>query len=164
MKRHYIKRKEFEEVIQKLPTNIIKVILEDLTKKSNIERIIFEGLEIYTINEKPIVFKDKETVYPSLIYPQILDALPKILIDKGAVSRICNGADVMRPGVLEVNGCFSPQSLVVIVDSQYHKPLAIGVALYSNNDIIQLDTGKILKNIHYVGDKTWKIMNSIIKS
>lgn len=161
MKRHFIKHKEFEEILRKLPESIVNILLETISKKSRIEKIELENIEIYILDEKPMLFKNKEIICPLLTYSKILDTLPKIFIDKGAISHICNGADLMKPGVTEIKNNFQPQSIVVIADERHRKPLAIGIALYSDAEIIQMKTGKIAKNIHFIGDKVWKILNSL---
>ncbi|MBW2970739.1 RNA-binding protein, partial [Candidatus Woesearchaeota archaeon] len=67
-----------------------------------------------------------------------------------------NGADVMRPGIVEM-GDFNKGDFVVIVDEKHGKQLVIGKALFSSKDMRQMDKGKVIQNIHHVGDESWNI-------
>ena len=71
-----------------------------------------------------------------------------------AVKFIANGADVMRPGIKEFDN-FKKNQIIIIVDETHQKPLAIGEALVSSEEMKSLDSGKVIKNLHHVGDKIW---------
>ena len=75
-----------------------------------------------------------------------------------AVPFIAKGADVMRPGIKELDE-FSKNSFVVIVDENNRKPLAVGLALFSSVEINSLEKGRTIRTIHFVGDPIWKIEN-----
>ncbi len=72
----------------------------------------------------------------------------------GAVKFVVNGADIMRPGIVEIADV-NEGEYVVIVDENNRKALAVGIALYSGEEMKQKDGGKVIKNIHYVGDELW---------
>ncbi len=40
---------------------------------------------------------------------------------------------------------------------QHKKVIALGIALFSSEEIKALEKGKVIKVIHYVGDKLWQI-------
>jgi len=73
----------------------------------------------------------------------------------GAVPHVCNGADVMAPGVVQIQGDFDKGDFVVVVDERHGKPLAVGVALIDARTMRGLKQGKVLENVHYVGDRLW---------
>jgi PUA domain protein len=81
-------------------------------------------------------------------------AMARAVIDMGAVPFVCKGADVMRPGVKEM-GDFAKGDLLVIVDEKNRKPLAIAEALVDSVEAKAASSGKIFKNLHYVGDAWW---------
>jgi len=70
---------------------------------------------------------------------------------------VINGADVMRPGITCVTADVRAQAPVQVVDERHGKPLAIGIALLDSPQIEQSTTGKMCKNIHYVGDEIWNV-------
>ena len=98
-----------------------------------------------------------DTLFPTLNNPN-LSEMPSVSVDMGAIPYVCNGADVMAPGIMEVLGDFRCSQLVVIRDIEYGKALAVGVSLISSSEIKKMDKGKAIMNLHYVGDKLWKAL------
>ena len=80
-----------------------------------------------------------------------------VTVDMGAVPFVCNGADVMAPGIVEADTGIQEGDLVWIRDVKNVKPLAVGLALVSGQGMTQNKAGKAVKNLHYVGDKLWKL-------
>ena len=78
----------------------------------------------------------------------------------GAVSHICNGADVMAPGIVRIEGQFDVDDFVLVLDERHSKPLAIGSALLDSQTAKQTKHGKTAKNLHYVGDKLWNALKN----
>jgi len=74
-----------------------------------------------------------------------------VTVDAGAVSFVSNGADVMRPGIVEVDDGIEPGELVAIAEETHGKILAIGRALTDSDEMVG-DSGKVVESIHYVGD------------
>ena len=64
-------------------------------------------------------------------------------------------ADIMRPGIKECDEKTKKDEAVVIIDEKHNKLIAVGIALYSGNDILKMKAGKVIKNIHWVGDEIW---------
>ena len=79
----------------------------------------------------------------------------------GAISYICNGADIMAPGVLRIEGQFDVDDFVLIVDERHSKPLAIGTSVLDSQMAKQTKRGRIAKNLHYVGDKLWASLKNL---
>ena len=82
--------------------------------------------------------------------------LKKIVVDMGAVKFMVSGADVIRPGIKEIPETLEKEDFVVIVDQNNKKPLAVGVAQLNFEEMQKVTSGKVIKNIHYVGDEIWK--------
>lgn len=79
-----------------------------------------------------------------------------VSVDMGAVPYVTNGADVMAPGIVEVDPEIKEGDLVWIRDATHKRPLAIGKALVSAEVMAAKAPGKAIKNLHFVGDKIWK--------
>jgi PUA domain protein len=79
-----------------------------------------------------------------------------VSVDMGAVPYVTNGADVMAPGIVEVDPGIKEGDLVWIRDMTHKRPLAIGKALVSAEVMAAKAPGKAIKNLHFVGDKIWK--------
>jgi PUA-domain protein len=114
--------------------------------------------KVYFINGKPIIATLKGTSFPTLVFDRALKLMPKITVNMGAVPHICNGADLMAPGIVEIQGDFNANDFVLIVDEKYRKPLAIVVALTDSRSLSDLKHGKVAENKHYVGDVLWSIL------
>jgi PUA-domain protein len=78
-----------------------------------------------------------------------------VVIDMGAVGFIIKGADVMAPGVTEVDPMIQKDDFVWICDEKHRKPLATGFALMSGEEMKTKKPGKAIKTLHYVGDRLW---------
>lgn len=74
----------------------------------------------------------------------------------GAIKFVTNGADIMRPGIKEINEKIKKNEIICVIDEKYGKPLAICRALFDADEIKEKKEGKVLENLHYVGDKKWK--------
>ena len=125
----------------------------DDLKAGKVETAKFENKELYLFDESIEFVKDENGLYPFL-GGSYLDSLPNVVVDMGAIRFVCNGADVMAPGITEM-GSFELGDLVVIRDVTHGKALAIGIANKSSIDIEMSKKGKVIKNLHYVGDKLW---------
>lgn len=84
--------------------------------------------------------------------------LKQVVVDMGAVKFVSNGADVMRPGIVELDHSIKKDELVVVVDQNHKKPLCIAKALFSGEEIFILKQGKVLKALHWVGDEIWQLV------
>jgi len=74
-----------------------------------------------------------------------------VTVDAGAVSFVSDGADVMRPGIVEADEDIDAGDLVAINEESHGKFLAIGRARTSGDDMVG-DSGKVVDSIHHVGD------------
>lgn len=113
-----------------------------------------DGSTVYIFFKEAILARKKGILFPTLINSAI-DDLPSALVDMGAIPYVCNGADVMAPGIMGIEGGFEKDGLLVIRDVKHRKALGIGAALYSSEEMKGLKKGKAILNLHYVGDKIW---------
>lgn len=80
-----------------------------------------------------------------------------VVVDMGAVPFVTKGADVMGPGIVDADPSIAPGDLVWIKDVKNGRPLAIGEALISGEQMKTRSPGKAIKSLHYVADKLWKV-------
>jgi PUA-domain protein len=150
MKRHRLSGKEVKALNELL---LQKYNLPDfLDKQANVE--LLEDSYIQVNGELEFFYLDSQPI-PTLRLILKNNFLKTAAIDMPAVKFIVNGADIMRPGIKEI-GEFAQNDIIAIVDQNNHKPLAIGQALFSSEEMRKLDKGKMIKNLHYVGDPIWK--------
>ncbi len=138
-----------------------------------VEEVEFDSYVVYVIDGRPLLFKveveidggKREYYMPVLAYFYIYQnpvEYPSVVVDEGAVPRILNGADVMRPGIKEFKGSFKKGDVVVIRDLK-GRAIAIGIALVGSDEAMQMQKGKVVKNVHYLGDDIWKFMEGLLR-
>jgi predicted RNA-binding protein (TIGR00451 family) len=98
---------------------------------------------------------------PTLFFHDFILLAPKIVVDMGAVPYVCNGADIMAPGIVRVDGEFDKGALVLVVDVKYGKPLAVGESLYDKETTQSIKQGSVVKNVHFVSDKIWNFVKTL---
>ena len=99
-------------------------------------------------------------IIPHLTQQAILNCFPEVTVDMGAVKFVCNGADIMRPGIVDFSN-FKETSFVIIRDQIHKKALAIGLSRLSFDEAIKMERGVIFSNLHYVGDLYWEAKKQI---
>ncbi len=114
-----------------------------------------DGTRIYLLDDEIILFAVEGIIYPTLRC-KCVDSLPAVVVDMGAIPFVCKGADVMAPGITEIKTPFDEGTLVVVRDVKHGKALAIGKALKGSAAIMAEKKGKVIHNLHYVGDKIWE--------
>lgn len=129
----------------------------NLTKKDQVE-LIDDKYKIMLINHQPAFFYYENRAIPTLKFLQShSNILKTITIDMGAIKFIVQGADVMRPGIVNIGEGIQKDEIIAIIDEKNKKPIAIGKALFSQAEMQVMKSGKVIKNIHFVGDELWKL-------
>ena len=160
-KRHFLKAKEAKSLLD-TASEKLKVNLEQNFKaKINVELVETEFADILLINGKPLLAKAEEKVFPTLIFNEFFASAPKIVVDMGAIPYVCNGANVMAPGIVRFEGEFRKGDYVFIVDENHGKPIAVGEILYDMNEAKKVTQGTVIRNIHFVGDKIWNLIKNL---
>jgi PUA domain protein len=130
-------------------------IKEFITKKDNAERVDEDGRQVVIVNGQRALFYHEGKPYPTLRLLLTRDILPKIVVDMGAIKFVTSGADVMRPGIRVIPPDLAAGAPVVIVDEKHGKPLAVGLMMVDSAAMAAATSGKVIKNIHFVGDALW---------
>ncbi len=161
VRRYFLKEKETKKFLEKILRKL-KLNLEQVLKaKVKIEIVETEFAEIYLINGKPLLISSGEHVFPTLVFSEALAFAPKIVVDMGAVPYVCNGANVMAPGIVRFEGEFRKGDYVFVVDEKYGKPLAVGIIEYDAGNVENVKGGVVVKNLHFVGDKIWNFIKTL---
>ncbi len=152
--RHHL-RSDAIEAIETALARQLGVTLEADT----FERIEFEDAdwEVVLVDEAPIVFYvDGEpflTVRGANAHPPEKRV---VTVDAGAIQFVSDGADVMRPGIVEAHDAIEAGDLVVVVEENHRKALAIGSAREAAADLLG-DQGKVVDSVHHVGDDLYEL-------
>ncbi|MHB8567329.1 MAG: PUA domain-containing protein [Nitrososphaerales archaeon] len=122
--------------------------------------IIFDKEEKLYLGRKKVP-PGEEIMFPLLKDEKLLPTIPIITVDSGAVRFVCNGANVMRPGITKIEGDFNKFDLVLVTEQKYGKGIAVGRALLSSVDLKSASKGAVIENLHYVGDEFWESLKEI---
>ena len=154
----HLKDRESKQIIKEF-MNRFPASTESLDSVKHLEEEIVEDSLVFFTDDKPWIVRIQNRFLPSLKYDQVLNSLPKIVVDMGAIPHIANGAQIMRPGIRQIEGQFSAEDVVVIVDEKYRKIIALGIAEADSEKMRSMTKGRVITNIHYVGDPLWKSFN-----
>ena len=127
----------------------------ELSKKDTVVLAEEGERKFIIVNKQKNFFYHGERIVPTLRLLQRREMLKKIVVDMGAIKFVIKGADIMRPGIKKINHEIKKDEFIVVVDEKNDKPLAVGIALFNGKEIEQQTSGKVIKNIHYVGDDIW---------
>lgn len=139
-------------VTKPLKTKELKIAEDEVTSLA----IVFDESEQLYLGSRG----DQE-YFPLLKDECILPILPLITVDSGAVKFVCNGANIMRPGITKIDGEFLKSSLVLVKEEKYGKAIAVGKSLVSSDEMRVAKKGSVIENLHYVGDKYWDMLKQI---
>jgi len=157
--RHFIQKSQIKELQDDILNHYDeKFVAQIFPKKARIEVIQTDaGDTLYAVNNVLKLWKSKEGYIPvlTLLLNRQVD-LKKIVVDKGAIRYVANGADIMRPGITHIEPSIKKGDIVVIVDENHDRALAIGKAMFNADQMQETKTGKVVKNLHTIQDNVWK--------
>jgi PUA domain protein len=102
--------------------------------------------------------RNNDIYFPLLKDQLILPSLPSATVDMGAIKFVCNGANVMRPGILSFSGNFKEGSLLSVKEVSHSKVIAVGRAFQDQVTTQTMTRGPTIENLHYVGDRFWEAL------
>ena len=143
-------------------------ILKLISKKWKLEIPRVKNLKShYVDNDSQILVGDnfkilklRDEFIPFLSDVTLLERFPSVTVDMGAVKFMCNGANVMRPGIKN-HSEFLKDDIVCVIEESQHKYLAVGKSLVNSSDMKGMSKGEVIKNLHYISDKYWEISKTI---
>jgi PUA-domain protein len=134
--------------------------LEHLSRKSRVETEMAKSSEIIFVDALPVAFRREGRFVPVLTNTAALEKMPRITVDMGAVPHVVGGADIMAPGIRKVEGTFGQGELVVVIDEKHGKFLSVGRSMLASEALAATKKGKVIVNVHYVGDPVWETIKS----
>ena len=143
-------------------------ILNQISKKWNRNLPKIKNIKVHYVDDNAQILvgvnfkilRLEDEFIPFLSESELLESFPNVTVDMGAVKFMCNGANVMRPGIKN-HTVFSKDEIVCIVEESQHKFLAVGKSLIDSSEMEQMTKGEVLKNLHYISDKYWEISITI---
>ena len=154
--RHRLRGKEIREIQDDLEKKFDSMFFD---VKSSVEAGEFEGIKMILINQEPcFIVHEKQIIFTLHGINRFKPKNNYVVVDMGAVKFVTSGADVMAPGITDADVDIKKDDQVWICDEKNHKPLAVGIALISGEQMVSEKKGKAIKVIHYVGDDIWNFV------
>lgn len=145
-------------MIKRLSNKEVKEIslkINEINKKDVVDIVDEKFLKI---NNEFRYFKFDNKWIPTLKYIHSNPCnLKKVVVDFGAIKFVTNGADIMRPGITQFDENIEKNEIIQIVEEKHNKTIAIGRALNNSHEMKKQEKGKVIENIHYIGDEIWNI-------
>jgi len=138
-------------------------VVKEISDQWKIELPKIKNLKFHYLEDDVIIItgiglkaiKVGDAYLPFLTDTEILKKFPYVMVDMGAVKFMCNGANVMRPGITDYTQ-FEKDGVVCIIEESQHKFLAVGKSCVPSMDMESMTKGEIVKNMHYISDKYWE--------
>ena len=133
---------------------------EILRKVKNIKVHEIERDKCLLTADKMVAAQVRGLIVPFLGKQEELQRFPSVTIDRGAVKFVCNGAKVMRPGIINFES-FKKGDIVVVREQTHGRALAVGLALEDSEVAEQMTKGYVIDTLHYISDKIWEAYKKI---
>ncbi len=150
MRRQRLRKKEAKRVAEEIRGNF------GIEIKGEIDRVEVNGRTVLLVDGEPLIFEHEGRYYFTLY--GIMKFRPEngmVVVDEGAVKFIMNGADVMRPGIVQADESLRKGDFCYVVVERKLTPLAVGIALVDGTEMIG-ESGKAVKNLHHLNDRVWR--------
>ena len=128
-----------------------------------------KNLQVYIIDsDKRLLVGDKiiavqlapDLIIPHLTQHELLNHFASVEVDMNAVKFVCNGANIMRPGITDFT-TFKESEIVLVKDQTHKKELAVCISLVNDENARKMEKGVVLNNVHHIGDIYWEMKKTI---
>lgn len=158
MKVHSLSKREIHDITDQIsrswPTNSIVPI------KSLQAYVIDENKRLLVGNNIVAIQLAPDLVIPHLTQHAILNHFASVQVDMNAVKFVCNGANIMRPGITDFSA-FKESEIVLVKDQTHKKELAVCISIVDDENGRKMEKGVVLNNIHHIGDEYWEMKKTI---
>lgn len=170
--RHFLSKKNARKIIKIIENEYPLLFQEYVIGNRDVEiaKININDSEyiIYVVKRKPLIIELNSKLIPLMTivlelynkygFSKLASGFKYVLTDQGAMKPILRGADVMAPGIIDNNEFLRGDIVIVFANTgPSNVPIAVGEALKDSKDLDYSRRGKIIKNLHRIGDKIWNI-------
>ena len=143
-----------DEISKSWPTNSIGAIKDLQVCVIDGNKRLLVGNGLVAIQLAP------DLIIPHLTQHDILNHFASVQVDMNAVKFVCNGANIMRPGITDFT-TFKESEIVLVKDQTHKKELAVCISLVDDVTGRKMERGVVLNNIHHIGDIYWETKKTI---
>jgi PUA domain protein len=151
-RRARLRNKDVDSLVEKL-SGTLGIRLDGA---SPVDSGDYDKVQVYISEGRIVAFRHDDKIAPSLrLALKSQPTCKHVTVDMGAIKFVCNGADVMGPGVVDADASIKAGDVVWVREQTHMKPLAIGIAL-ADGVAMPRSKGKVVQSLHYVGDSLWE--------
>jgi PUA domain protein len=148
--RHHLRGDEIDEIVDHIEDRLGVTVEGDAWE--DVEFVDDERRVVLVDGEPAVAFFDGGEPFLTVQGANRFEPERRIVtVDAGAVSFVSDGANVMRPGIVEADEAIDPGDLVVVAEETHGKVLAVGRADVAGDEMPG-DSGKVVDSLHHVGD------------
>ena len=155
---HSLSKREIHDIAAQLnktwPTNSISTVKDMKAYVMDVNKRLLVGSNIIAIQLAP------DLIIPHLAQQELLNHFASVQVDMNAVKFVCNGANIMRPGITDF-ATFKESEIVLVKDQTHKKELAVCISLVDDVNARKMEKGVVLNNMHHIGDIYWEIKKTI---
>lgn len=150
---HSLSKREVHDITGQIskswPTNSIGAI-------KNLQAYVIDGNKRLLVGNNLVAIQlAPDLIVPHLTQHDLLNHFASVQVDMNAVKFVCNGANIMRPGITDFT-TFKESEIVLVKDQTHKKELAVCISLVDDVNGRKMERGVVLNNIHYIGDVYWE--------
>ena len=155
---HSLSKREVHNITGQIskswPTNSVGAI-------KNLQAYVIDGNKRLLVGNNLVAIQlAPDFVIPHLTQHDLLDHFASVQVDMNAVKFVCNGANIMRPGITDFT-TFKESEIVLVKDQTHKKELAVCISLVDDVTGRKMERGVVLNNIHHIGDVYWETKKTI---
>jgi PUA domain protein len=151
--RHHLRSDEVRALVDRLADRLGVALAGE-----TYERVDLEGspFDLVLVDGDPDVLYVDDEPFPTVRGANRHAPSRRVVtVDAGAVSFVSDGADVMRPGIVDADDRIAAGDLVLVAEETHDKVLAVGRALVDGDEMVG-DSGRVVESVHHVGDDLYE--------
>ncbi|HEU5446330.1 MAG TPA: PUA domain-containing protein [Nitrososphaeraceae archaeon] len=155
---HSLSKREIHDITGQIskswPTNSVGAI-------KNLQAYVIDGNRRLLVGNNLVAIQlAPDLIIPHLTQHDLLNYFASVQVDMNAVKFVCNGANIMRPGITDFT-TFKESEIVLVKDQTHKKELAVCISLVDDVNGRKMEKGVVLNNVHHIGDVYWETKKTI---
>ncbi|HXV89130.1 MAG TPA: PUA domain-containing protein [Nitrososphaeraceae archaeon] len=127
----------------------------------NLQAYVIDGKRRLLVGNNLVAIQlAPDLIIPHLTQHELLNHFASVQVDMNAVKFVCNGANIMRPGITDFT-TFNESEIVLVKDQTHKKELAVCISLVDDVNGRKMEKGVVLNNVHHIGDVYWETKKTI---
>jgi PUA domain protein len=162
--KHSVQRSIRAQIAEQYPWLVENDVLDALLpKKADLTLVkLPEHVQLLIQDGEPLFFSTRDGGwFPTLrLLHKFPLMMPRLRTDKGAIKFVLSGANIMCPGLTSpgatIHQAVDKETPVAIYAEDKQHAMAVGYTLMSTDDMIAVNKGIGVENLHHLNDGLWR--------